>query len=219
MRIILADDHVLVRDALKSYIERLAEDAVVLAVSSFPEAYSLAQQEVEVDLVILDLRMPGMNGLEGLTRMRSLRPRTPVVIMSGLARPQDISEALEAGAAGFFPKTLNGAALVSAVRLVLAGERFVPSTDHAGSTDAAATVVENEATNSLTTREREVLDLLTKGLSNKEIARKLELQEVTIKLHVRGICRKLGAKNRTQAAVRARVLGLEPAAERRSAAS
>lgn len=207
MRIILADDHVLVRDALKSYIERLADDATVLAVSSFPEAYSLAQQEVEVDLVILDLRMPGMNGLEGLTRMRGLRPRTPVVIMSGLARPQDISDALEAGAAGFFPKTLNGAALVSAVRLVLAGERFVPSTDHANGADGGAAVVENEATSTLTTREREVLDLLTKGLSNKEIARKLELQEVTIKLHVRGICRKLGAKNRTQAALRAVAIG------------
>ncbi len=207
MRIILADDHVLVRDALKSYIERLAEDATVLAVSSFPEAHSLAQQEINVDLVILDLRMPGMNGLEGLTRMRALRPRTPVVIMSGLARPQDISDALAAGAAGFFPKTLNGPALVSAVRLVLAGERFVPSTDHANGTDGAAEVVDDEATRSLTRREREVLDLLAMGLTNKEIARKLDLQEVTIKLHVRGVCRKLGAKNRTQAALRAVAVG------------
>lgn len=206
MRLLLADDHVLVRDALKSYIERLAEDATVHAVSSFPEAYALAQREAGLDLIILDFRMPGMNGLEGLARMRTLRPNTPIVIMSGLARPQDISEALDAGAAGFFPKTLNGAALVSAVRLVLAGERFVPSTEHA----AAATPEsqgDSEATSNLTTREREVLNLLTQGLSNKEIARQLDLQEVTIKLHVRGICRKLGAKNRTQAALRAVAIG------------
>lgn len=201
MRLLLADDHVLVRDALKSYIERLADDAFVHAVSSFPEAYEVARAEAGLDLIILDLRMPGMNGLEGLTRMRALRPNTPVVIMSGLARPQDISEAMEAGAAGFFPKTLNGAALVSAVRLVLAGERFVPSTDHAAA--AAEPQGDGEMTNTLTVREREVLEFLTKGLSNKEIARQLELQEVTIKLHVRGICRKLGAKNRTQAALRA----------------
>jgi DNA-binding NarL/FixJ family response regulator len=206
MRILLADDHVLVRDALKSYIERLADDATVFAVSSFPEALALARREVGLDLVILDFRMPGMNGLEGLIRMREVFPRTPVVIMSGLARPQDISAAMAAGAAGFFPKTLNGAALVSAVRLVLAGERFVPSADHAGS-GRNEPQMEDEATSSLTAREREVLDLLTKGMSNKEIARQLELQEVTIKLHVRGICRKLGAKNRTQAALRAVAIG------------
>jgi len=200
MQILLADDHVLVRDALKSYIERLAEDATVHAVSSFPEAYAVAQREAGLDLIILDLRMPGMNGLDGLMRMRALRPNTPVVIMSGLARQQDISDALEAGAAGFFPKTLNGPALVSAVRLVLAGERFVPSTDHAAANTREAPLG-NESTSSLTVREREVLELLTKGLSNKEIARQLDLQEVTIKLHVRGICRKLGAKNRTQAAL------------------
>jgi DNA-binding NarL/FixJ family response regulator len=207
MRILLADDHVLVRDALKSYIERLADDAAVIVASSFPEAFALAERDTALDLVILDLRMPGMNGLEGLTRMRGLRPSTPVVIISGLARPQDITDAMAAGAAGFFPKTLNGAALVSAVRLVLAGERFVPSTDHAGNGVDGAARVEDEATSSLTTRERQVLDLLTKGMSNKEIARQLELQEVTIKLHVRGICRKLGAKNRTQAALRAVAIG------------
>jgi DNA-binding NarL/FixJ family response regulator len=207
MRILLADDHVLVRDALKSYIERLADDAAVIVASSFPEAFALAERDAALDLVILDLRMPGMNGLEGLTRMRKLRPSTPVVIISGLARPQDITDAMTAGAAGFFPKTLNGAALVSAVRLVLAGERFVPSTDHAGNGVDGEARVEDEATSSLTNREREVLDLLTKGMSNKEIARQLELQEVTIKLHVRGICRKLGAKNRTQAALRAVAIG------------
>jgi DNA-binding NarL/FixJ family response regulator len=206
MRILLADDHVLVRDALKSYIERLAEDATVFAASSFPEALAIAQREFGLDLVILDLRMPGMNGLEGLVRMREVMPRTPVVIMSGLARPQDIADAMAAGAAGFFPKTLNGTALVAAVRLVLAGERFMPSADHAG--NGGETQLEDEATSSLTVREREVLDLLTKGLSNKEIARRLELQEVTIKLHVRGICRKLGAKNRTQAALRAVAVGV-----------
>lgn len=203
MRILLADDHVLVRDALKSYIERLAEDATVLVASSFPEAYAAAQRDASIDLIILDLRMPGMNGLEGLTRMRELRPNVPVVIMSGLARPQDIADAMANGAAGFFPKTLNGPALVSAVRLVLAGERFVPSTDHAGAHGEEGPANDTDATCSLTAREREVLDLLTKGMSNKEIARQLDLQEVTIKLHVRGICRKLGAKNRTQAALRA----------------
>lgn len=200
MRILLADDHNMVRDALKSYIERLEPDAEIVSADSFTTAYKAVEEAGDFALVILDLRMPGMDGLDGLRRMRERLPDIPVVIMSGGASHEDVRTAIDLGAQGFLPKTLTGPALVSAIRLILAGEKFVPF----GAVDAPI----NEAAEAdghalLTQREREVLQYLEKGWSNKEIARALDLQEVTIKLHIRGICRKLGAKNRTQAALRA----------------
>jgi two-component system nitrate/nitrite response regulator NarL len=204
MRILLADDHNMVRDALKSYIERLEPEACIVSADSFPSAYSVVERGEDLDLVILDLKMPGMDGLEGLRRMRERLPDVPIVIMSGLAGHEDVRTAIDMGAQGFLPKTLTGPALVSAIRLILAGEKFVPF----GAVDAPPDQEGADATGAdprtpLTQREMDVLQYLEKGWSNKEIARALELQEVTIKLHIRGICRKLGAKNRTQAALRA----------------
>ncbi|QQP88276.1 response regulator transcription factor [Skermanella sp. TT6] len=200
MRILLADDHNMVRDALKSYIERLEPDAEIVSADSFTTAYKAVEEAGDFALVILDLRMPGMDGLDGLRRMRERLPDVPVVIMSGGASHEDVRTAIDLGAQGFLPKTLTGPALVSAIRLIMAGEKFVPF----GAVDAPAVEsAEADGHALLTQREREVLQYLEKGWSNKEIARALELQEVTIKLHIRGICRKLGAKNRTQAALRA----------------
>ncbi|HSK39403.1 MAG TPA: response regulator transcription factor [Arenibaculum sp.] len=209
MRVLLADDHNLVRDALTSYVERLEPTAEVLTAESLSEAVSVAERSAVLDLVILDLRMPGMNGLQGLREMRALLPAVPVVIMSGGANQEDVRAALDLGARGFLPKTLSGPALVSAIKLILAGERFVPF-DAFDAPDEAPVSGKSEGMPLLTQREREVLGYLEKGWSNKEIARALELQEVTIKLHIRGICRKLGAKNRTQAALRAQEMRREP---------
>jgi two-component system nitrate/nitrite response regulator NarL len=207
MRVLLADDHNLVRDALKNYIERLDPSVEILTAESLDDALVVAERSHPIDLVILDLKMPGMYGLDGLKEMRTRLPDLPVVIMSGGASQDDVRDALDLGARGFLPKTLSGPALVSAMRLILAGERFVPlDAFSAPAPDTATPLPVNDATASLTQREREVLDYLKDGLSNKEIARALDLQEVTIKLHIRGICRKLGAKNRTQAALRAQEL-------------
>jgi two-component system, NarL family, nitrate/nitrite response regulator NarL len=166
----------------------------------------VVDQGGEFALVILDLRMPGMDGLNGLRRMRERLPLVPIVIMSGGASHEDVRNAIDMGAQGFLPKTLTGPALVSAIRLIMAGEKFVPF----GAIDApAGDPTDSDSHAPLTQREREVLQYLEKGWSNKEIARALELQEVTIKLHIRGICRKLGAKNRTQAALRAQEARLQ----------
>jgi len=190
----------MVRDALKSYIERLEPEAQIISADSFDTALEAVDRGGEFALIILDLRMPGMDGLDGLRRMRQRLPDVPIVIMSGGATHEDVRNAIDLGAQGFLPKTLTGPALVSAIRLIMAGEKFVPF----GAIDApAGDPGDSESHAPLTQREREVLQYLEKGWSNKEIARALELQEVTIKLHIRGICRKLGAKNRTQAALRA----------------
>ncbi|WP_184807408.1 response regulator transcription factor [Nitrospirillum iridis] len=199
MRLLIADDHGLVRDALSSHIERQAPGAVVAGVASVDEAVVALRQDKAIDLLILDLRMPGMNGLDGLQRVRTEFPALKVALMSGLARPDEIRGAFTRGAVGFLPKTLSATELLSAIQTMLQGERFIPTDLNTADTADGA---------SFTRREREVLDYLLQGRSNKEIARSLELEEVTVKLHVRGICRKLGAKNRTQAVMRAVEMGI-----------
>ena len=206
MRVLLADDHHLVRDALAAYIVRSDPAVEVLTADSFDAAHADIAAGAAVDIVVLDLNMPGMNGLGGIERLAADFPGLPVVLMSGSASRADVEGALRAGARGYLPKTLKGAAFVSALRIVLAGEVFLP----AGGTDAGeAAAAERSAADMppFTRRERDVLAGHVQGWSNKEIARSLDLQEVTVKLHVQGICRKLSARNRTEAALRAVQLG------------
>lgn len=199
MRLLIADDHDLLRDALRTHLEQASPGTEVHGAGSVDAALALLASHPDIDLLLLDLRMPGMNGLDGLSRIRAAHPTIKVALMSGEAGPGDVRAALARGALGFLPKTLPGEAMVDAVRRLAAGETFVPE----GLLEAESTREGHD----LTRREREVLEFLLKGLSNKEIARSLDLEEVTVKLHVRGLCRKLHAKNRTQAALRAVELG------------
>lgn len=218
MKIILADDHAMFRDALTQYIERSDSSVNVLLAKDFHESMNLLASEDDVDFVMLDLRMPGMNGLQGLKKMKEVYPDLPVAILSGLAEQKEVEEALAMGAAGYFPKTLPGKIMLQGIYKILRGEQFTPvdhntnqmlPSYHADQGDAeAAKAAVNGAHVPLTPREKEVLNFLLKGASNKEIANAMDLQVVTVKLHVRGICRKLGAKNRTQAALLAQQAGL-----------
>ncbi len=229
MKLLLADDHTLFRDALVQYIVRAEPDSEIHLAKDLHEAQATLAGGYVPDLILLDLRMPGMDGLGGFRKVREEYPKIPVGLMSGVAEPQDVRRAMEMGAVGYFPKTLSGKALLKAIQLVLAGERFLPI-DHEtnevlpsyyGDTGRGAGVGYAPLGGSggqsggndirLTAREREVLLYLVKGLSNKDIADALKLQIVTVKLHVRGICRKLNVKNRTQAALSARELGLADA--------
>lgn len=216
MKILIADDHHMFRDAIVHFIERSEPQSDIILAKDINDVMSTMQSGAYPDLVLLDLWMPGMNGMQGLARMRELYPRTPVAIISGFAERQDVEKALELGAVGYFPKTLSGRELIDGMKQIMKGNKFVPrlqNTDdimpsHFGLAGRRASDRDQngndhepsaEILKQLTPREREVLSFLMKGMSNKEIARSLGLQEVTIKLHVRGICRKLKAKNRTQA--------------------
>ena len=203
MKILLADDQELVRDTIASFL-RLEPGIEVEVAADLPSALSMVQHDPGFDLILLDYMMPGMNGLAGLAAMRAARPGVPVAILSGTAPRAVAEQALAEGAAGFLPKTMSTKTLIAALRFMAAGEVYAPM----------AMLTEREAPSAklagaqLTPRETEVLRLLCRGLANKEIARELDLQEVTVKLHVKTLSRKLGAKNRTHAAMIAKEAGL-----------
>jgi two-component system, NarL family, nitrate/nitrite response regulator NarL len=205
VRILLADDHELVCDGFKAVIERHEPEAEVTTARSFDEAFSLVLSKGCFDITLLDLNMPGMQGLDGLKRMVAQCPNSAVAIITGMVTKAVATSALAAGAKGFIPKTLSGSKLILALRLLASGEVYAPVDlmRPSGAVEGLKVV----GAEVLTPRELEVAAMLVKGASNKEIARSLDLQEVTVKLHVRNLCRKLETKNRTQIAVRLAQLG------------
>lgn len=198
LKILLADDHDLVRGTLASYMNQEARFDVHQA-ASLDEAIEACLRFGPFDLIILDFRMPGMNGLNGLDRM-SQYCSCPMAVLSGAAPPDVAARAIGQGAAGFLPKTLTPEAMVDALHRMLAGETYRPEMRKRGT--------HFEMCIHLTPREQDVLHGVTEGKLNREIALDLEIQEVTVKLHVKTLSRKLGAKNRTHAAMLARDMGL-----------
>ncbi|KNG93080.1 response regulator transcription factor [Pseudaestuariivita atlantica] len=203
MRLLIADDHDLVRETLAAFLSREADIEVTVA-ADLEEACAIIDKDRPFDLVLLDYSMPGMDGLKGLERVINTGATRPVAIMSGTAPKAVAQEALDAGAIGFLPKTMAAASMVNAVRFMAAGETFVPVKFMTEEAEEET----NPLAKGLSPRELEVLGGLCRGLANKEIARELDLQEVTIKLHVKTLCRKLEAKNRTHAAMIAKEAGL-----------
>ena len=203
LRILIADDHDLLRDTLKLFLESEG-DFLTTTVASFDEALAQLASGQDFDLVLLDYSMPGMNALEGFQRMARMEGAKRVAIISGTANHQIAERILSAGAAGFLPKTLSARSLVNAVRFMAMGEQYAPTQflrapDNAPLHPLAAR---------LSRRELDVLKGLTEGKSNKEIARDLDLREPTVKLHIKTLYRKIGAANRTQAALLAREAGV-----------
>jgi DNA-binding NarL/FixJ family response regulator len=200
---LIADDHPLFRGALREAVSGLFKDADIGEAGSFEEVTELLEQGGEVDLVLLDLRMPGVRGFSGLMYLRAQYPSLPIVVVSANDDPVVIRRCMDFGAAGFMPKTLGIEALRAAIARVLRGEVWTPpEVDLARGGDAeAAAMIARLAT--LTPQQVRVLMMLSGGLLNKQIAHELGVSEATVKAHVSAILQKLGVESRTQAVIAA----------------
>ena len=200
MRILLADDHTLIRENLSEFLEKLEPGVTIIEAESFDHAQTIASGSGKLDLIILDLMMPGMNGLGGLQAMLKQHPEVPIVMLSGTAKNEVIGDAMKMGARGFIPKTISSKAMINALRLILSGDTYVPPDALTESMQAGnSEQIDSGPLKKLTAREREITILLSEGHPNKQIARLTGLKEITVKVHLQSVFRKLDVSNRTQA--------------------
>ena len=201
--LLIADDHPLFRGALREAVSGLFDRAEVAEAGTFEEITGLLERGSDIDLILLDLSMPGVRGFSGLMYLRAQYPGLPIVVVSANDDPAVIRHCLEFGASGFIPKTLGTDAMREAIKRVLQGEVWTPpDVDLARQADAetAATIAR---LSSLTPQQVRVLMMLSGGLLNKQIAHELGVSEATVKAHVSAILQKLGVESRTQAVIAA----------------
>ena len=220
MKLLVVDDHPLIREAVQGVVTRLEPGATVLAVGDSERGFAIADAEPDLDLVLLDLNIPGLAGIPALKAWRRRYPEVPVVVLSSADDRPTVLAAIAAGAAGFIPKSSPNEVLLNALRLVLAGGKYLPPealAPVAGSGARAPREATERAlsleTLGLTDRQAQVLKLLAAGKSNKLICRELDLAERTVKAHISAVFRALGVTTRTQAAIAAAKLGLGAADE------
>lgn len=196
MRILIADDHPLVRDGLRTVLTVAFDQCELFEASSSAEAIRTIDQLGDFDLILLDLNMPGGPGLAGLTVMRNQFPSIPVIVVSATFDKKLIRGAIALGAAGFISKSLNHRAIVEALRMVAAGGSFFSDI---GEEEGPVATEPNGVLASLTPQQKIVLDRLAEGQLNKQIAYELNVSINTVKAHVSAIFSKLNVVNRTQA--------------------
>lgn len=211
VRIVIADDHPLFRGALRQAVNGILPGAAIEEAGSLEETTRLIAAASEIDLVLLDLKMPGVQGFSGLMYLRAQYPGVPVIVVSANDDPAVIRRCMEFGASGFMPKTLDIAAMGQALQTVLEGGTWVPEgIDLAVEADREVAELARRLS-TLTPQQVRVLMMLSEGLLNKQIAYELSVSEATVKAHVSAILQKLGVDSRTQAVIAAaRISAAEP---------
>jgi DNA-binding NarL/FixJ family response regulator len=202
-RLAIADDHPLFRGALREAVSGLFDRVDIAEAGSFEELSKLLERGPELDLILLDLAMPGVRGFSGLMYLRAQYPSVPVVVVSANDDPAVIRRCMDFGASGFIPKTLGIEPIREAIARVLKGGVWTPpDVDLNAVTDAETAALMARLT-ALTPQQVRVLMMLSEGLLNKQIAYELGVSEATVKAHVSAILQKLGVESRTQAVIAA----------------
>jgi DNA-binding NarL/FixJ family response regulator len=199
-RVLIADDHPLVVGGLRQAILAAAPDAEIAVAHDFDSMVAALEASPDTDLVLLDLTMPGVRGFSGLLFLRSERPSTPVIVVSGNEDRAVIRHCLEFGAAGFIPKSNSLDTMRDAIAQVLDGGRWMPDFDPNAQLNRESSAMARRLA-SLTPQQIRVLMMLSQGLLNKQIAYELSVSEATVKAHVSAILQKLGVESRTQAVI------------------
>jgi DNA-binding NarL/FixJ family response regulator len=213
MNLLVVDDHALFREGLKFLLRELDASLVVEEAGDCAAALERAGTR-HYDLVLLDLNLPGLRGMDALAALRSAIPGTPTVVLSGEDSPELVRSAIRAGAMGFIPKSSTREVLIQALRLVFAGGVYLPPAaldTHTAAAPAAALASVGSpgaAQLGLTPRQMDVLRCVIQGKPNKSIARELDISEGTVKAHLSAVMQALGARNRTEAVYAAAKLGL-----------
>jgi DNA-binding NarL/FixJ family response regulator len=227
MKLLVVDDHSLIREAVRHVVQALAASVTVLSAADCDEGFTIAERESgasgsggELELLLLDFNLRGgLTGVPAIKAWRQRHPALPVVVLSSVDDRATVLAAMAAGAAGFIPKASSNELMVSALRLVLAGGKYLPAEVLARGDGAPGRAVEAATVESLglSPRQLEVLELIARGKPNKIICDELGLAERTVKAHVTEVLRALGVSSRTQAALAAARLGLgvaQPAPQR-----
>jgi len=201
--LVIADDHPLFRDALRQAVASVLPAAKIDEAGSFQDLTSLLEQDSDLDLILLDLAMPGISGFSGLIYLRAQYPAIPVVIVSATDDVGTVRRSLDFGASGFIPKRFGVETLRDAIVKVMDGEVWIPpDTDLSAAADPEMARLRDRLV-TLTPQQVRVLMMLSEGLLNKQIAYELGVSEATIKAHVSAILQKLGVESRTQAVIAA----------------
>lgn len=206
--LLIADDHPLFREALRGVASRTFPDIAIHEADHFDSLYELVETHADADLLLLDLDMPGAKGFSALIHLRALQPQLPIVIVSAHEDPVTVRRALDHGAFGFIPKSSDAHTLGHALRQTLDGFPWIPGclSNGQGADDDELRVAER--LRELTPQQFRVLQMVSSGQLNKQIAYDLNVSEATVKAHMTHILRKLGASNRTQAVLIASKLGI-----------
>lgn len=204
MQVLTIDDHGMFRFGLRLILEQHFAGVRVHEAATISEGLVLAERNGPIDLALVDLQFPGEDGVDAILALRQISPETRVAALTASDEPSDMARVREAGAMGYVRKTLGPDALRNVIELIMSGERFYPVSDkgdHDAETPGAPTQSGSIPSVRLTPRQKEILQGLVNGHSNKEIARDLDIIEGTVKAHIRNLMSKLGVRNRTQLAV------------------